>query len=292
MRIQLTLRNKMFLFFSVIMPFGFFFLYAGVFGRGIPRAVQYFLGPVLALTVMGSFWGLSAALVTFREQGILRRFHVTPVTPSEMLASSVVANFVLTLPTVLIEFLLARTVFHVTHFGNLASSLLLITIGAVSFASMGLVVASVTNTMQETQVINQLIWLPLIFLSGATVPLASLPQVVKHVGLFLPATYLVTGLQIAIYWSADPWNGDVLIAVASLLVWAGLTFFLSAQLFRWEPESKIPGKAKLLVAATAIPFLLLGIWENKSSHTISKARAMAESVNAPSKSHAPPKQSH
>ena len=29
MRIQLTLRNKMFLFFSVIMPFGFFFLYAG-----------------------------------------------------------------------------------------------------------------------------------------------------------------------------------------------------------------------------------------------------------------------
>src|SRR6266852_5332269 len=292
MRIQLTLRNKMFLFFSVIMPFGFFFLYAGVFARGIPLVVRYFLGPVIALTVMGSFWGLSAALVTFREQGILRRFHVTPVSPSDMLASSVVANFVLTLPTVLIEFLFARTVFHVTHFGNLASALLLITIGAVSFASMGLVVASVTNTMQETQVINQLIWLPLIFLSGATVPLASLPQVVSRVGLFLPATYLVTELQDAIYWSADPWNGDVLIAVASLLVWAGLTFFLSAQLFRWEPESKIPRRAKLLVAATAIPFLLLGIWGNKTSRTISKARAMAESVNAPSKSHAPPKQSH
>ncbi len=189
MRIQLTLRNKMFLFFSVVMPFGFFFLYAGVFARGIPRAVLYFLGPVLALTVMGSFWGLSA-LVTFREQGILRRFHVTPVTPSDMLASSVVANFVLTLPTVFIEFLFARAFFHVTHLGNLVSAFLLIAVGAVSFASMGLVVASVTNTMQETQVINQLIWFPLIFLSGATVPLADLPQVVKHVGLFLPATYL------------------------------------------------------------------------------------------------------
>src|SRR6267378_2538532 len=175
MRIQLTLRNKMFLFFSVIMPFGFFFLYAGVFARGIPLVVRYFLGPVLALTVMGSFWGLSAALVMFREQGILRRFHVTPVTPSDMLASSVVANYVLTIPTVLIEFLCARTIFHVTHFGDLVSAFLLITIGTVSFASMGLVVASVTNTMQETQVINQLIWLPLIFLSGATVPLASLP---------------------------------------------------------------------------------------------------------------------
>ncbi len=287
MRIQLTLRNRMFLFFSVIMPFGFFFLYAGVFGRGIPHAVQYFLGPVLALTVMGSFWGLSAALVTFREQGILRRFHVTPVTPSDMLASSVVANFVLTMPTVVLELLLARFIFHVTDFGNLVSAFLLITVGAVSFASMGLVVASVTNTMQETQVINQLIWLPLIFLSGATVPLASLPQVVSRVGLFLPATYLVTELQDAIYWSADPWNGDVLIAVASLLVWAGLTFFLSAQLFRWEPESKIPRRAKLLVAATAIPFLLLGIWENKTSRTVSKAQAMADTLNPPSKPPAP-----
>ena len=34
MRIQLTLRNKMFLFFTVLMPFAFFFLYAGVFAQG------------------------------------------------------------------------------------------------------------------------------------------------------------------------------------------------------------------------------------------------------------------
>jgi ABC-2 type transport system permease protein len=273
----------MFLFFSVIMPFGFFFLYAGVFAKGIPFVVRYFLGPVLALTVMGSFWGLSAALVTFREQGILRRFHVTPVSPSDMLASSVVANFVLTLPTVLIEFLFARSIFHVTHFGNLVSAFLLIAIGTVSFASMGLVVASVTNTMQETQVINQLIWLPLIFLSGATVPLATLPQVVKHVGLFLPATYLVTGLQSAIFAAMAPWSLDVLLALCSLAVWAILTFFLSAQLFRWEPESKIPRRAKLLAAATAIPFLLLGIWENKTNRTMTQAQAMFDSLNAPSK---------
>jgi ABC-2 type transport system permease protein len=287
MRIQLTLRNKMFLFFSVIMPFGFFFLYAGVFARSIPRVVQYFLGPVLALTVMGSFWGLSAALVTFREQGILRRFHVTPVTPSDMLASSIVANFVLTLPTVLIEFLLAGSIFHVSHFGDLLSAFLLITIGTVSFASMGLVVASVTNTMQETTVINQLIWFPLLFLSGATVPLANLPQVAKHVGLFLPATYLVTGLQSAIFAAMAPWSLDVLLALCSLAVWAALTFFLSAQLFRWEPESKIPRRAKLLAAATAIPFLLLGIWENKTNRTMAQAQAMFDSLNAPSKS-APP----
>jgi ABC-2 type transport system permease protein len=287
MRIQLTLRNKMFLFFSVIMPFGFFFLYAAVFAKGNPRLVQYFLGPVIALTVMGSFWGLSAALVMFREQGILRRFHVTPVSPSDMLASSVVANFVLTMPTVLLELLFARIIFHVANFGDLFSAFLLIAVGTMSFASMGLVVASVTNTMQETQVINQLIWLPLIFLSGATLPLATLPQVIKRVGLFLPATYLVTGLQSAIYWAFAPWSLDVLLALGSLAVWAALTFFLSAQLFRWEPESKIPRRAKLLAAATAIPFLLLGIWENKTNRTMAQAQAMYDSLSAPSKS-APP----
>ncbi len=175
MRIRLTLRIKMFLFFSVIRPFGFFFLYSLVFAKGNPRGVLFVLGPVISLAVMGSFWGLSAALVTFREQGILRRFHVTPVTAADMLASSIVANYFLTLPTIVIELVLARVLFHVTDFGNLYSFFLLVTVGVVSFASMGLIVASVTNTMQETQVLNQLIWLPLIFLSGATMPLPFSP---------------------------------------------------------------------------------------------------------------------
>src|SRR6202041_1830012 len=177
MRIRLTLRNRMFLFFSVFMPFGFFFLYAGVFAKSNPVGVRYLLGPVIALTVMGSFWGLSAALVMFREQGILRRFHVTPITASDMLASSIVANYVLMFPTVLLEFLFARYIFHVTQFGDLLAAFILISVGTISFASLGLVVASVTNTMQETQVINQLLWLPLIFLSGAPFPLAFLPKV-------------------------------------------------------------------------------------------------------------------
>src|ERR1700732_5545974 len=148
MRIQLTLRNKMFVFFSLIMPFGFFFLYAGVFAKGVPYVVRFFLGPVISLAVMGSFWGLSAALVTFREQGILRRFHVTPVTATDMLASSILANYVLTLPTVFVELLFARLIFHVNTFGDPLALLILVTVGTVSFASLGLVVASITNTMQ------------------------------------------------------------------------------------------------------------------------------------------------
>jgi len=277
-RMRLAMRNRAFLFFSLIMPIAFLFIYAGIFGRGIRQVVPFFLAEVLALTVMGSFWGLSAALVIFREQGILRRFHVTPVTASDMLASSIVANFVLTMPTVFMELLLARFIFHVTSFGNVFSSFLLVTVGTVSFASLGLVVASVTNTMQETQVINQLLWLPLIFLSGATFPLAFLPKVVQRFSLFLPATYLVEGLRHSISDSGPLW--DARVPLGALAFWAILTFFLSVQLFRWEPESKVPRRAKLLVVTTAIPFLLLGIWENKYGHIPAQAQAAFDSLNA------------
>jgi ABC-2 type transport system permease protein len=288
-RIQLALRNKMFFFFSVVFPLGMFFLYAGIFARSNPRAVSYFLGPVIAFNVMGSFWGLSATLVMFREQGILRRFHVTPVTATDMLASSLLANYVLTLPTVSLELFLARFIFHVPSLGNLFSIAVLVTVGAVSFGSLGLVVASVTNTMQETQVLNQIIWLPLIFLSGATFPLSYLPESVQHFGLFLPATYLVTALQSALYQSFSVWQ--LLIQILALAIWAVLTFFVAAQLFRWEPESKIPRNAKLWALATALPFFLLGAWENTNGNILNQARAAYHSLERTASSDQPAKAS-
>ena len=279
MRIRLALRNKMFFFFILVMPFAFFFLWLGVIAKGVPQTVRFYLGPVLAFNVMGSFWGLSATLVMFREQGILRRFHVAPVTAGDLLASSIVANFVLTIPTVVVELILARVIFHVPSLGNPISLFLLISVGIISFGSLGLVVASVTNTMQETQVLNQLLWLPLIFLSGATFPLAYLPRAVQRFGLFLPATYLVNGLQQTIVNSATAWSRYA--EILSLFVWACLTFFLSAQLFRWEPETKVPRRAKLLVAGTAIPFLLLGIWENRTDRILKESRTTFEALSSP-----------
>lgn len=285
-RMLLAMRNRMFFFFSVVFPLVMFFLYAGVFAKGNPRVVSYFLGPVIAFNVMGSFWGLSVALVTFREQGILRRFHVAPVSAIDMLASSVLANFVLTLPTVALEMFLARAVFHVPGFGNLVSLAIFVAVGTVSFASLGLVVASVTNTMQETQVINQLIWLPLIFLSGATLPLAYLPNAVQRAALFLPATYLVSGLQDALYSAFPVWK--LLVQLASLLVWALLTFFVAAQLFRWEPEAKIPRRGKLFAVATALPFFLLGVWENGQGNILPQAQAVFRSLDSPRNNQAKP----
>ncbi|HLJ22551.1 MAG TPA: ABC transporter permease [Candidatus Acidoferrales bacterium] len=278
-RMRLAMRNRAFLFFSLIMPLAFLFIYAGIFGRGRAQAVPYLLAEVLALTVMGSFWGLSVQLVTFREQGILRRFRVTPVGASAMLASSLLSNYFLTLPTIAVEFYLSRSVFHMASLGNVLSIFVLVTIGTVTFASLGLIVASVTNTMQETQIINQIIWFVFLFISGATIPLPYLPAIVQKVAMFLPATYLVSGLERAMIERTN--LTDLGMYLASLVGCALIAFIISAQLFRWEPESKAPRRAKLWAAAAVVPFLLLGVWESVNGDLQNHAIKNLNSIREP-----------
>lgn len=285
MRIRITLRNKAFLFFSLVMPMVFFFLYGSVFAKGNPELVRKLLGPVIAMSVMGTFWGLSAQIVTWREQGILRRFRLSPVSAFNMICSSILANMVLLLPTVIVELGLARFVYHVTDFGNVGSIIVLALVGIASFASLGLIVASVTNTMQETQIINQLLWFALIFISGATIPLAILPKPAQRVSLFIPATYLVSGLQRAMVDRANVL--ELWAEIGCLLVWAVLAIFISSQLFRWEPEAKLPRNAKLWAASTILPFILLGIWENHNGKLLERSTSMMEEP-APSTTQQPP----
>ncbi len=281
-RMRLAIRNRAFLFFSLIMPVAFLFIYAGIFGKGNGQAMPYLLAEVLALTVMGSFWGLSVQLVTFREQGILRRFRITPVGASAMLASSLLSNYFMTLPTILIEFFLARWVFHMTGLGNLSGVFVLVTAGTISFASLGLIVASVTNTMQETQIINQIIWFVFLFLSGATLPLPLLPNFIQAFSLYLPATYLVSGLQRAMIDHAGP--ASLGAEMISMVGCALIAFLISAQLFRWDAEAKAPRRAKLWAVSAIIPFLLLGAWETANGRLRSHALTDFKSISQPSSS--------
>jgi ABC-type multidrug transport system permease subunit len=259
-RMLLAMRNRTFLFFSLIMPLGFLFFFILIFAGTDPGWTAYILGAILTMTVMGSFWGLSVQLVTFREQGVLRRFRLAPVGAGPMLASSILSNYVMTMPTVAIEILICRLVFHMNSWGNLWGTFLLVTFGSAAFSAFGLIVASVTNTMQETQIINQLIWTAFLFLSGTTIPLAKFPGWIQRVSLFLPATYLATGLESATTNLASA--GEILTDVIALSIGVIVAFEISRQLFRWEPEAKVSPRAKLWVVAAMVPFLIFGIYEN------------------------------
>ena len=266
MRIRLALRSRTFLFFSLAMPIGFLFGYVIFFGRGNPEVISYLLGAILALTVMGSFWGLSMQLVMFREQGILRRFRLAPIGAGAMLGSSILSNYFLVLPTVVIEFLLCRYAFGMKTWGNLWAVFFLVSIGAAAFSALGLIVASVTNDMQETTVINNIVWSIFLFLSGVTIPLAFMPKWVQKVTLFLPATYLATGLERSMLHAVKA--PEIFEDVLALFLSLAVAFEMSRRLFRWEPDEKIRGKAKFWAIAALVPFLLLGSWELVRGHRL------------------------
>jgi len=268
MRVRLATRNRAFFFFSFVMPLLFLTGAIVFFAKGRPGIMAYVLGAILTLTVMGSFWGLSVQLVTFREQGILRRFRLAPVSAGAVLASSILSNYFLSLPVIVLELVVCRYAFHLRSWGNLWAILALVTLGSAAFASFGLIVASVTNTMQETQMINNLIWMAFLTLSGATIPLAILPPWIQRVVLFNPATYLATGLEAATTNAAT--FGEVLTDMTALAVGLFVAFEVSRQLFRWEPEAKAPRRAKWWVLAALVPFLIFGTWENVSGHRLKR----------------------
>jgi ABC-2 type transporter len=276
-RVRLAMRNRTFLFFSLIMPLGFLFFFVTIFSKNDPVWTAYILGAILTMTVMGSFWGLSVQLVMFREAGILRRFRLAPLGAGPMLASSILANYILVLPSVAIEILVTKFFLHMHGWGNLWAIFLLVTIGSATFSSFGLIVASVTNTMQETQVINQVIWTAFLFLSGATVPLARFPHWIQGASLFMPATYLATGLENAATNLAT--NSEIITDLIALTIGVLVAFEISRQLFRWEPEAKVPGSAKLWVLVAMIPFLAFGTYENVKGDRLARIRQDFQMMN-------------
>ncbi len=260
MRMRLAMRNRAFFFFSFFMPLLFLFGGVGFFTKGSAGWTAYVLGAILTLTVIGSFWGLSVQLVTFREHGVLRRFRLAPVKASDMLSSSIISSYFLTLPIMVIEIVVCRYAFHMRSWGNLWAIFVLVTLGSAAFSAFGLIIASVTNTMQETQMINNLIWMGFLFLSGATIPLALFPGWLQRVALFIPATYLATGLESSATNMAS--LRELVTDIVALALGLWVAYEISRQLFRWEPEAKAPRRAKVWAVAALVPFIIFGVWEN------------------------------
>ena len=131
--------------------------------------------------------------------------------------------------------------------------LLFIVLGVVAIRSIGLIIASVVNSMQESTILVQIAYMTMLFLSGATFPLAMFPSWLLVFAQFIPATYLVTGMQailvghqsLAVNWQA----------VGALALTAGIGLLLSVKLFRWEKEEKMRPASKLWVLAVLLPFV-------------------------------------
>ena len=146
------------------------------------------------------------------------------------------------------------------------SVLLFMAIGALAFRGIGLIIAAVSNSVAESNLLVQMLYMPMMFLSGAMFPAAIMPRWAQTVAHFMPAAYLVSGVESIVTQNQTLGaNGK---AIGGMLLTLVLAMFVAVRLFRWEKEEKIRASAKLWVVAALLPFLLLGVWQSLTHHKV------------------------
>jgi len=266
--LKLAARLRAVIFFNYLFPLIFFFIFGMIFrARRDPGMAAYVLTMSVSLGVLGNgLFGAGIRALQEREMNILRRYKVTPITPVPLLVASMVTGLFVFLPYMVLVICLAHFIYHMPWPAHLPSLLIFISIGLIAFRAIGLVIASVANTMQEGTILVQLCYFPMLFLSGATVPPTIFPQFLQIVSNFIPATYLVSGMQ-GILLKGEGLFHDRMWVIA-LVVTAAVGLAVGTKLFRWEKEEKIRGSAKLWVVVALVPFLLLGIYQSLTGHNV------------------------
>jgi ABC-type multidrug transport system permease subunit len=271
-------RDRSVLFFNYFFPLIFFVIFAMSFGGARnPAAVSQVVDMVLVLGVLGSgFFGAGMRAVQDRESGVLRRFKVTPSGPAPIIVASLVSGLVGFLPSVFVVVLLGHLWLRMPLPARPIDFLIFLALGSLAFRAMGMIVAAVVNSSQESQIVTQIIYLPMLFLSGATFPLELFPHWLQIATQFVPATYLFQGMQSIFLTNAS--LASNWLPVLSLVITMILAVFLGVKLFRWEKEEKIAGSAKAWVLVVMTPFFLMGLYQSRNRQNLAQEKALARNL--------------
>ena len=101
----------------------------------------------------------------------------------------------------------------------------------MSFYTLSFVLAGVIPTGRATQRVSMILFFPMIFFTGATIPFEALPSSAQQVGQFLPLTYVISLLRGV--WAGGSWTAHG-VDVAILLGILVIGVLISAKTFRWE----------------------------------------------------------
>jgi ABC-2 type transport system permease protein len=182
----------------------------------------------MIITVTGLL-GLPLPLVTYREQGILRRLSTTPLPPAWLLGAQLVVNLTIALVGMLVLVIVAMARFGMALPKSLSGFILAILLTMIAIFAIGLLVAALANGAQAAQTLAGIAAVPLLFFAGLWVPLAALPVQVRDISTWTPLGAAVQAIQDAMQTGFPP-AGELLILVAYAIV-AG---FLAVRFFRWE----------------------------------------------------------
>lgn len=238
-------RNPASAFFTFVFPLMFLTIFTALLGDGeaevAPGIVieqgNYYVAAMTAFAVITACYSNLAMSVTYqRDEGILKRLRGTPLPGSAYLTARVLHALFVALLLVVITTTFG-VLFHdvdVPSGSLLAEFLLVLVVGATSFAALGLATTSfVPNADAAPAMVNAIIF-PLLFLSGTFFPIEpSAPAWVEVVGAVFPVRHFTDAMLASFYGSpfAFEWRD-----VAILAGWGIAGLLVAIRRFSWEPR--------------------------------------------------------
>ena len=197
------------------------------------RYIEFLVPGLIGVSLVSTcLFSIGVVVASYREKGKLRRLSVTPLPKPIFIAGQIINRYTIVLLQAFLLIGLGILVFSVQMQGNVLSFILLLTVGMLAFLALGFLIASTAKTAQTASGIANVIFIPMMFLSGVYFPVDGLPKIFKPLVEFLPLTHFVRATR-AIFNDGASLD-SVLPQVGILSVWMVVCFALSVRLFRWE----------------------------------------------------------
>ncbi len=225
--------------FIFIFPPMLFLLLGSVYDgtiEGHPAADVLLAGMIAYGVANTAFAGLTIQLVVRRESGVLKRLRSTPLPTTTYLTAvltSTLLVFVLQMATIIV---LGRFLFDTAVPTEWLSLAVTVLIGVLSFAGLGVGLASLIKSAEGSSAIVNVVLLPMAFLSGSFGPTRDYPRALQALADVLPLTYLIETLKGVLLEHEQAW--EHLGALAVVLAWGLVGLVVALKRFSWEPRER------------------------------------------------------
>lgn len=146
----------------------------------------------------------AASLVREKETGTVEQLMVTPLRGHEVILAKAAPPFVVGMVALGPSLLIARG-FGVPLAGNLALFVFASALALGVCMAIGVFISTFSRTLQQALLISFFVLFPLMFLSGTTVPIESMPQAMQYLSLLSPIRYYME-IALGILLKGVGWN--------------------------------------------------------------------------------------
>ena len=101
------------------------------------------------------------------------------------------------------------------------------------FVSLGMLVGTVSTSVESAAVVGNLITFPMMFLSGTFFPVSTMPAYLQNIAHVLPLFYVIQGLNNVMIYGND---AAALTDIAVLAVLSAVIFVLAVRFFKWRED--------------------------------------------------------